>query len=82
VFPTCDRPPSWTDIHHCTPWEHHGTTSADNGALLCRHHHTFIHRHHWAITIEHGRAMTRRPDGRRYTITRWDTTPPPLARTG
>ena len=45
AFPGCDRPPSWCDLHHCTPWEQGGDASVDNGALLCRHHHTFIHRH-------------------------------------
>ena len=28
VFPGCDRPPSWTDIHHCTPWNEGGSTSS------------------------------------------------------
>ena len=71
VFPGCDRPPSWTDIHHCTPWQEGGRTSVDNGVLLCRRHHTFVHRQHWQITIDHGRPITRRPDGTSYTIRRW-----------
>jgi len=73
VFPGCDRPPSWCDIHHCHQWDHGGRTSIDNGALLCRHHHTFIHRKRWRITIENGRPVTRRPDGTQYVITRWST---------
>ena len=32
VFPGCDRPPGWTDIHHCTPWSEGGGTSVENGA--------------------------------------------------
>ena len=71
VFPGCDRPPSWTDIHHCTPWSEGGTTSVDNGVLLCRRHHTFIHRERWRITIENGRPIIRRPDGSIHTIQRW-----------
>ena len=63
TFPGCDRPPSWTDIHHCVPWSDDGKTSVDNGALLCRRHHTFVHQHHWHITIDNGKPTTRRPDG-------------------
>jgi hypothetical protein len=35
VFPGCDRPPSWCDIHHCQTWDDGGRTSLDNGAMLC-----------------------------------------------
>jgi hypothetical protein len=71
VFPDCDRPPSWCDVHHCTPWADDGGTSVDNGALLCRRHHTFIHRQRWQITIDNGRPTTRRPDGTTHTTRRW-----------
>ena len=69
VFPGCDRPPSWTDIHHCKPWSRGGSTEISNGALLCRRHHTFIHKQHWSITVENGEPITRKPDGTRYAIT-------------
>ncbi len=77
VFPGCDRKPSWTDIHHCQHWEHGGHTSMNNGALLCRTHHTFIHKDHWTVTIDDGRPCIRWPDGTPYVITPWqsDTTP-------
>jgi hypothetical protein len=71
VFPGCDRPPSWSDVHHCTPWGEGGRTSVDNGALLCRRHHSFIHRERWQITIDGGRPTTRRPDGTQHLIERW-----------
>ena len=71
VFPGCDRPPSWTDIHHCVPWTEDGDTSVDNGALLCRRHHTFIHRYRWRMTIDNGKPITRRPDGSPFAIRRW-----------
>jgi hypothetical protein len=71
VFPACDRPPSWTDIHHCVTWSDGGTTAVDNGALLCRRHHSFIHQHHWRTTIDDGKPTTRRPNGQPYTIQRW-----------
>ncbi len=76
VFPGCDRKPSWTDIHHCQHWEHGGPTSMNNGALLCRTHHTFTHKDKWSITIDNGRPCVRWPDRTPYIITPWqsDTT--------
>jgi hypothetical protein len=73
VFPACDRPPSWTDIHHCTPWSDGGSTSADNGVLLCRRHHSFVHQHNWRVALERGKPTTRRPDGTLYVIQRWQS---------
>ena len=71
VFPGCDRPPSWSDIHHCTPWNEGGVTTVENGALLCRRHHTFIHQGGWRMTIDNGRPTVRRPDGTPHLIRRW-----------
>jgi 5-methylcytosine-specific restriction protein A len=72
VFPGCDRPPSWCDLHHCIEWHPCGTTSIDNAASLCRRHHTFIHNHGWRIVIPtaRGKPQVHRPDGARYTIDR------------
>jgi hypothetical protein len=39
----CDRPPGWCHAHHDTPWATGGTTSIDNGRLLCAHHHHRAH---------------------------------------
>ena len=48
AFPGCDRPPSWTDVHHLRFWDRDlGPTSIANGCLLCSHHHTQIHQQHW-----------------------------------
>ena len=71
VFPGCDRPPSWCDVHHCQHWEDGGETNVDNGALLCRRHHTFIHKMKWKVRVENGRPVVYRDDGTRYVITRW-----------
>ena len=68
VFPGCDRPPSWCDVHHCLPWQQGGTTGVSNGALLCRRHHSFIHGKGWTITVENGEPIARRPDGSQYVI--------------
>jgi hypothetical protein len=72
VFPGCDRPPSWCDVHHCTRWHDGGPTSIDNGALLCRRHHTFIHAKRWRVVISRprGKPEVLRPDGSRYCIPR------------
>ena len=77
VFPGCGRPPSWCDVHHCQNWEHGGPININNGALLCRHHHTFLHNNHWAISIEPGKKpLTRKPDGTIHHIIKhqWPTT--------
>jgi hypothetical protein len=79
TFPGCDRPPSWADIHHCVPWEEGGDTSVENGALLCRRHHTFVHRQRWKLAIEDGKPVVRRPDGTVYTIERWQQPDRPAA---
>ena len=69
-FPECDRPPSWCDIHHCREWDRdHGHTSLDNGALLCRRHHTFVHAHGWTVHIgPDGQPIFVKPDGTTHMI--------------
>ena len=49
TFPGCDRPPGWTDAHHVKEWFHDGVSSYENGCLLCRFHHTLIHKGDWRI---------------------------------
>lgn len=40
----CDRPPSWTEAHHIDEWDAHGgRTDVRDGALLCLHHHRWLH---------------------------------------
>ena len=51
-FPGCDRPPSWTEAHHITPWSQGGNTDIADGILLCRFHHMMIHNNGWAIIRE------------------------------
>lgn len=48
-FPGCDRPPSYTEAHHITPWSRGGRTDVDDGILLCRHHHLLVHNNGWDI---------------------------------
>lgn len=67
-FPGCDRPVSWCDIHHCQPWEDDGHTSVENGVLLCRKHHTFLHATSWTVAVHHHHPIFRRSDGSVYEI--------------
>jgi len=63
VFPTCDRPERWCDVHHIIPWLVGGTTEIENLVLLCRHHHTLVHQARWAITGPPSQLRFFRPDG-------------------
>lgn len=50
-FPGCTMPPQWTDAHHVTHWSRGGHTSLLTTALLCRRHHTHVHRHDLTATV-------------------------------
>jgi len=54
AFPGCGRPPRHCDGHHIRHWADGGETSVDNAVLLCRHHHTLIHRSEWTVTMVNG----------------------------
>ncbi len=49
-FPGCDMPAAFTDIHHVRHWIRGGSTDRDNCCLLCRRHHTLIHKGGWTAT--------------------------------
>jgi hypothetical protein len=65
VFPGCDRPSNWCDVHHLVHWAHGGDTSIDNLVLLCRHHHVLTHEGGWTITGSPGDLHFHRPGGLR-----------------
>jgi hypothetical protein len=51
----CDRPVSWTEVHHAKHWKRDkGRTDISNGILLCRHHHMLLHNNHWEIFTREG----------------------------
>ena len=52
VFPSCDRPPDWCDIHHIDQWAAGGRTDVARMCCLCRRHHTLIHNTDWTVTTE------------------------------
>lgn len=51
-FPECDRPASWCESHHRTPWSRGGNTDTTDGILLCRHHHRLVHDNGWQINTD------------------------------
>ena len=51
AFPGYDRPPRWRQAHHIHPWIDGGSTSLNNAALLCGHHHRIIHQNEWQVRI-------------------------------
>jgi len=64
VWPGCDRPPSYCEAHHCTPWSEGGRTDCDVAVLLCRYHHLHLHNHGWRITRnDHDGAVLHPPAG-------------------
>jgi Domain of unknown function (DUF222)/HNH endonuclease len=50
-FPSCDRPPDWTDAHHIRHWADGGKTEMDNLVLLCRRHHRMVHEEGWRLIV-------------------------------
>jgi hypothetical protein len=51
TFPACTRPPIMCHAHHLRHWINGGTTSLDNLALLCGHHHRVIHHTPWQTRL-------------------------------
>ena len=54
TFPGCTIPAPWCEAHHITYWSQGGSTSADNGTLLCSHHHHLTHKEQWTIQPRNG----------------------------
>ena len=76
IFPGCDHPPGHCDIHHCKPWHAGGETKVDNGALLCRRHHTFLDKREWSVKFNGRGPEVHRDDGSVFTIIPWRASPP------
>jgi hypothetical protein len=51
TFPGCGRPPQWSDAHHVKHWADGGPTALLNLALMCAHHHTWVHQHDLTATV-------------------------------
>lgn len=66
VFPGCDIPTNWCDLHHVTEWQDGGATDLDNLACLCRRHHGLTHSNGWNMqsTGPPGKFAWTTPTGR------------------
>ena len=63
-FPGCDRPATWCDGHHVRWFTRGGPTNLDNLVLLCRRHHTRLHKPGWhAKLLPDGTFEVTNPDG-------------------
>ena len=49
VWPGCEKPPSFCEIHHIEHWQAGGKTDINDGVLLCDHHHLLLHSNGWRI---------------------------------
>lgn len=62
VVPGCPRPASWCEPHHLEEWAQGGVTSIRNGVLLCRQHHSSVHKGLLQVHMEaDGRASCSLP---------------------
>lgn len=54
AFPNCTIPAAWCEAHHVNYWSRGGSTSTENGTLLCSHHHHLLHKEQWTIRMTGG----------------------------
>lgn len=47
----CGAPVTRCDAHHMRQWQHGGATCLENGVLLCRLHHGWIHQLGWEVFL-------------------------------
>jgi len=52
VWPGCERPAAWTNVHHVLHWARDdGDTDIPNLVLLCYRHHWLVHEGGWNIVL-------------------------------
>jgi hypothetical protein len=51
VFPSCDRPHEWCDIHLIDGFAKGGRTDVARMVCLCARHHTLIHNSKWTMSV-------------------------------
>jgi hypothetical protein len=49
IFPGCEFPADWCDVHHQPGWEHGGGSDLHTMAMLCRRHHGLAHSGRWTL---------------------------------
>ena len=68
-FAGCTTPASGCDAHHALHWLDLGETEPDNLALVCWHHHHWLHEQHWSIEpLGGGHFILIDPDGGALTM--------------
>jgi hypothetical protein len=84
VFPGCDMPIAWLDIHHLDPFDKGGNTDVARMCPGCRHHHGVYHRKGWRVhATEEGWFWFQTPTGhtfwgQRHGQQRTGPAPPPI----
>jgi hypothetical protein len=61
IWPGCDAPPGWCDVHHIIHWANGGPTSVENGGLICGRHHDRVHLYGYEIDTDTGGAYVVNP---------------------
>ncbi len=66
--PGCDRPASWTQAAHGTPWREEHTTRLDDTLPLCTFHHKLTDERGWTTAFDNrtGIVTWTAPDGRTF----------------
>jgi len=61
VWPGCDVPAAWVEIHHVVEWAKGGSTAVDSGCALCFHHHRQLEALAWDVQMRDGIPWLRPP---------------------
>lgn len=51
AHPGCDRPPSWSEVHHIWHWADGGPTALRNLVMVCKIHHRELHSTEWIVRM-------------------------------
>lgn len=82
-FPSCRAPAAWCDVHHVVQRAAGGDHAVTNLVLLCRAHHTIVHRRGWDQRLDgDGRYRLTRRKRTWTTLPRIDHQLPPPAAVG
>lgn len=61
VIPGCRVPSTWCEVHHVHEWAQGGSTTTDNGVLLCGFHHRNLDTGGWRIRMVDGAPQVSSP---------------------
>lgn len=50
--PDCDRPVSWGEVHHLTPWVTSGVTDLLDSIPVCHAHHDLVEHRKWSVSLD------------------------------